>query len=308
MRIRTQGCFFASIFLVVLITKVEWDNRFLNSAQKANSFLRGEFCLQAICPGENASKSYNLPLKSEACVVLDTKGGEILFNKNMERKLPIASLTKLRSALVFLQTEPDLNDTITITQADNKPSGSSLLRVGETFILADLLHACLMGSSNCATQALVRASGLSRSDFVAQMNLKAKKLGLKNTSFSEPTGLDRNNKSTALDCAWLLCFALQDSVIASVFGKAFHQFVTLNAKKRKLQIGNAGKVLFSFLKVKGGKTGYNGASGWCLGTMVQGKDGREIVAVILGAPTKHDRFEEIRSIVEWSLAQNKKGS
>jgi D-alanyl-D-alanine endopeptidase (penicillin-binding protein 7) len=139
------------------------------------------------------------------------------------------------------------------------------------------------------------------------MNLKAKTLGLENTFFYEPTGLNKKNRSTALDCAKLLYFALQDSVIASILNKTTYEFVSLDKGKRRHQIGSTNGLLFSSLNVKGGKTGYNGASGWCLGTMVEGKDGEEMVAVILGAPTKHARFKEIRSIVEWSIEKHKKG-
>jgi len=140
------------------------------------------------------------------------------------------------------------------------------------------------------------------------MNRKAKELGLENTFFYEPTGLDENNRSTALDCARLLYFAFQDSVIASISGKTTYEFVSLDKGKRRHRIGSTNKLLFSSLNVKGGKTGYNGASGWCLGTLVQRKDGKEIVAVILGAPTKHTRFKEIRSMVEWSIEESRKGS
>ena len=220
----------------------------------------------------------------------------------------VAMKGKLMSALVFLETNPDLDDTVTITMADAKCSGKSQLRVRETFTLRDLMHASLMSSSNRATRALARATDLSPLEFVSRMNRKAKELSLENTLFCEPTGLDENNISTALDCAKLLYFALQNSVIASILSKTTYEFVSLSAGKRRHRIGSTNKLLFSSLNVKGGKTGYNGASGWCLGTMVEGEDGKEMVAVILDAPTKHTRFKEIRSIVEWCIEESRKGS
>jgi D-alanyl-D-alanine endopeptidase (penicillin-binding protein 7) len=136
------------------------------------------------------------------------------------------------------------------------------------------------------------------------MNRKAKELGLLSSLFCEPTGLDKQNRSSALDCARLLYSALQDSVIRSIAGKTFYEFNSVN--KRKHRIGSTNKLLFSSLNVKGGKTGYNGASGWCLGTLVEGYDGKEVVAVVLGAPSKRTRFREIRSIVKWSISENTK--
>ena len=303
-------CIFVCVFLVLLIAGIEWNIRFRNltEAQKAKLHSEGRIPLQSICIGEKAKESYKLQLRSEAAVVLDTKEGEVLFEKNIEKELPIASLTKLMTALVFLGTHPDLNDTVTISIADARYAGRSQLRVGETFTLFDLLHASLMSSSNRATKTLARATGLSPLDFVARMNRKAKELGLKNTFFCEPTGLDEKNRSTALDCAKLLYFALQDSIIASISNKTTYEFVSLNAGRRSHRIGSTNKLLFSSLNVKGGKTGYNGASGWCLGTLVEGEDGNQMVAVILGAPTKHIRLKEIRSIVEWSIDGYKKGS
>jgi D-alanyl-D-alanine carboxypeptidase len=302
--------FFVSILLVLLISRTEWGNWIgdLNKTPKAVLHSEDEVPFQTIHISEKALKSHKLPLRSKAAVVLDTKKGEIIFAKNMEKELPIASLTKLMSILVFLETNPDLDDTVTITIADANCSGKSQLKVGETFTLRDLLHASLMSSSNRAIRALARASGLSPLEFVARMNRKAKEPGLENTFFCEPTGLDEKNRSTALGCAKLLYFVLQDSVIASISSKTTYEFVSLDLKKRKHLIGNTNKLLFSSLKVKGGKTGYNGASGWCLGTLVEGEDGNEMVAVVLGAPTKHTRFKEIRSIVEWCIEENKRGS
>jgi D-alanyl-D-alanine carboxypeptidase len=241
-------------------------------------------------------------------VVLDTKEGEVLFEKNIDQEFPVASLTKLMSALTFLETKPDLDDTATIAVADAWRSGRSQLRVGEIFTLRDLLHASLMSSSNRATRTIARTSGLSRYEFAAGMNRKAKELGLLNSHFCEPTGLDKQNRSSALDCAKLLYVALQDSIVRSIAGKTFYEFSSLNKRKRRHRIGSTNKLLFASLNVKGGKTGYNGASGWCLGALVEADDGKEIVAVVLGAPSKRTRFKEIRSIVKWSIRENAKGS
>lgn len=303
-------CVFACILLVFVVFFIEWGNWFRNMDQtpKAHLTSPGWIPLTTIRMSRKVLESYKLPLKSEAAVVLDVKKGEVLFEKNMEEKLPVASLTKLMSALVFLQTNPDLDDTLTITRSDVNCVGTCQIEMDETLTLRDLLHTSLMSSSNRATKALVRSSGLPPSLFVARMNRRARELGLENTFFCEPTGLDDENRSTALDCAKLLYFSLRDSVIASVLGRSTYEFVSLDGEKRKHEIRSTNGLLFPYFKVKGGKTGYIGASGWCLGTLLENDEGTQIAAVILGAPSKHARFEEIRSIVEWSVEKNKTGS
>ena len=305
---RRPAYFFAYILLALLISKAGWNDWHQGSRKTSSGDCvpRQEIPLQTIYRGQKAEESHELSLRSKAAVVLDAKEGEVLFEKNIEKELPIASLTKLMSALTFLETNPDLNGTATITVADAWRSGRSQLMVGEIFTLRDLLHASLMSSSNRATRTLARASGLSSFEFAAGMNRKAKEFGLLSSFFCEPTGLDERNRSSALDCARLLYVALQDSVIRSVAGKTFYEFNSLNKRKRKHRIGSTNKLLFSSLNVKGGKTGYNGASGWCLGTLVEGDDGKEVVAVVLGAPSKRTRFREIRSIVKWSISENTK--
>ena len=180
--------------------------------------------------------------------------------------------------------------------------------MGEVFFLRDLLHASLMSSSNRATRALARASGLSHRQFAERMNRKARELGLSGSFFCEPTGLDEQNRSSALDCARLLYAALRDSTIRSIAGKTFYEFNSLNQWKRRHRMGSTSKLLFSSLNVKGGKTGYIGASGWCQATLVEGEGGKELVAVVLGAPSKSTRVSEIRSTVRWSIGEETKGT
>ncbi len=301
---------FVCLSLVLLVGRIEWNNRFLDRKQETEPGPHSDtqVLLQTISINEKAWESHRLPLKSKAAVVLNPEKSEVLFSKNMEKELPVASLTKLMSALVFLDTHPDLGGFTTITAADANCRGTSELKVEETVTLLNLLHASLMSSSNRATRALARASGLSPSEFVARMNRKAGELGLTNTFFCEPTGLDERNKSTALDCARLLYIALQDSLVSSISGKTEHSFVSLDRSRSRHRILSTNKLLFNSLKVRGSKTGHNGASGWCLGTVLEGEEGQEIVAVVLGAPTKHSRLEDIRSVVGWCLGQGNKGS
>jgi D-alanyl-D-alanine endopeptidase (penicillin-binding protein 7) len=308
--IKRPACVFFCVLILVLVSVIEWNNWFRNLSEKrqADSY-SGKFShLQNIQMSSMALESHKLPLKSGAAVVLDTRKGEVLFKKNMDSQFPIASLTKLMTVLIFLQTDPDLNDTVTITEADVNCVGTNEIQVNETLTLNDLLHVSLMNSSNRATKALVRACEIPGPIFVLRMNRKADELGLHNTHFCEPTGLNEKNRSTALDCAKLLYFALQDSIISSVLEKDIYRFSSRDSSRTWHRIGNAQKLLFSSLQVKGAKTGYIRASGWCLGAVLEDDNGKQMAAVILGAPSKHTRLQEIRSIVQWSMEKNKKGS
>ena len=306
--------FFIPFIVLFLISSVPWGELFIPPDDVEivkETDIEGEQAipLKELHFTKRAFENKLHRIRSKAALAVDIEKGEILFEKNMEKLLPIASLTKLMTALVFLEQNPNLDDTATITRSDAKFAGRSRLRVGETLTLKDLLHASLTCSNNRATKTLVRVSGLSFEDFVARMNQKAEEIGLENTCFCEPTGLDENNQSTALDCARLLSFALTDSVIASITSKKTYSFTSVYKKrKRRHQIVNTNKLLLSSLNVKGGKTGYNGASGWCLGTLVENEDGTKIAAVILGAPTKLARFREARSIIKWSLQKTTQGT
>jgi D-alanyl-D-alanine endopeptidase (penicillin-binding protein 7) len=306
--------FFISFTVLFLIAGVPWGGLFNASYDiqkiKGKGVQGGETLpLKVFHLTQKALENKLHRILSKAAVAVDVEKGEILFEKNMEEPTPIASLTKLMTALVFLEQNPNLDDSITIIPCDAESSGRSRLRVGETLILNDLLYASLMSSSNLATKALVRVSGLPFEDFIARMNQKVKEIGLENTHFYEPTGLDENNQSTALDCARLLSFALMNKKIASITSRETYTFTSLYKKKRRLhQISNTNKLLSSSLNVKGGKTGYIGASGFCLATLVENDDGVKIATVVLGAPSSFTRFKETKSIIKWSSRKPTEGT
>jgi D-alanyl-D-alanine endopeptidase (penicillin-binding protein 7) len=306
---------FSLIFVLagLAVFKMTGDGWFWASdkTEGTGSIWKRKLPLQTLQISEKAKESSTLSIKSEAAVVLDAKTEVILFEKNMQEQLPIASISKLMTALVFLEIDPNLNDTATITLEDAMGAGYSQLKVRETFTLYDLLHATLMSSNNRTTRTLVRTCGLSYAEFINRMNRKAKSIGLENTIFFEPTGLDTNNRSTALDCARLLYFAQRESLIASIMGKTAYQFNSLGKRRRSHQIRNTNKLLYNPLpfeemgNVVCGKTGYNGPSGYCLSTLVQREEGDKIIAVVLGAPSSGTRFKEIKSILQWSLSEDR---
>ena len=312
--LRRFSQFLIAFVVLFLLSCIPWGELFtalsdIRNVEGSGEEGEGAIPLKEVHLSPKALENKLHRIVSKAALAVDIEKGEILFEKNMEEPTPIASLTKLMTALVFLEQNPNLDEFATIIPSDAESSGRSRIRIGETLTLRDLLHASLMSSNNLATKTLVRVSGLPYDDFIDRMNQKAKEIGLENTRFYEPTGLDANNQSTALDCARLLCFALMNEKIASITSKEVYTFTSLYKKKRRIhQISNTNKLLSSSLNIKGGKTGYNGPSGWCLATLVEDEDGTKIAAVVLGAPSSFTRFKETKSIIKWSSKKASEGT
>src|SRR4051812_518560 len=135
-------------------------------------------------------------VQAQAAVVVDLEGNEELFTKNADEVRPIASISKLMAVLVVLDKNLDMDAATTMTESDKiiaTGGARSRLPIGLSFTNRDLLHAALMASDNRAVPALGRAVGLEPQQLVAAMNAKAKELGLKNTTFEDPVGLNSNN-------------------------------------------------------------------------------------------------------------------
>lgn len=140
-------------------------------------------------------------LSSQSALIFNNKTGEVLYQKNPDRVMPIASISKLMSAMVVLDAHLDMNEPITITEAeiDRLKGTGSRLSIGTTLTRGELLHLSLMSSENRATHALGRTYPGGMSAFVAAMNAKAQSLGMTSSRFYEPTGLNFQNVSTARD-------------------------------------------------------------------------------------------------------------
>ena len=236
-------------------------------------------------------------LHAKAAYVVDATNNRVLFQKNPERSFPIASLTKLMTALVFFQTKPEFDRYVLITQDDKRQSSRSHLRPGEEISIRDLIHAALMSSDNVATKALVRTCGVPYPDFIARMNGMADSLGLQGAHFVEPTGLDERNVATASDCAKLLQVASENPIVSAVMQKASYDFTS---NRRRHELVNTNRLLRSKWRVTAGKTGFIQEAGYCLATNVETSSGTEITAVLLGAPSNTLRFAEVRRLLDWS--------
>ena len=231
-------------------------------------------------------------------VVLDPVTNEILFEKNAAITVPIASLSKLMTVLVFLDQNPDLNRMAEVTRDELTGGGRTQLRNRERVAMGDLLHMSLMCSDNVATRVLVRESGLSKEDFLARMNRGAVELGLARTRFVEFTGLDERNVSTATDCARLLRAAAGKARIQEIMTTRSYEFRSeYRTYHRRHVIANTNRLLYGRYEVRGGKTGFILEAGYCVATWVH-TQGRDLIAVVLGAPTPATRFADVIRLVQ----------
>jgi D-alanyl-D-alanine endopeptidase (penicillin-binding protein 7) len=238
---------------------------------------------------------------SRSAIVLDPATGEVLFAKDAARSTPIASLTKLMTALVFLEQRPDLLKSVEIRRAEMLGAGHTKLRNLEQVMLGDLLHMSLMCSDNVATRVLVRESGLTSEEFLARMNQKAVELGLTNTRFVEFTGLDERNVASATDVARLLRVSADNATIRQISTTPYYDF---RSATRPHRIVNTNRLLHNHrLEVVGGKTGFISEAGYCLATWIRA-EGRDLIAVVLGAPTNATRFADVVRLVQRTVSQS----
>jgi len=249
-------------------------------------------------PKRKITGSFEPVLEAEAAFVLDMKTGKVLFQKNGYQPRPIASITKLLTAIVFIAQGPNWNENATTAQDDKANGGVIVLKPGEAVNLRDLFKLSLIASANNAADALARSTVLSYDEFIAQMNKKVKELGMEASVFFEPTGVDARNSATAEDVARLLRAALNDSLIRETLLSESYEFKTIAGQSHKVK--NTNKLLQSYLNIEGGKTGYIDEAGFCLANLVTSEFAPAgIVVVILGAKTKEQRFQENKFLSQW---------
>ncbi len=242
-------------------------------------------------------------VQAQAAVVVDLASGTELFQKNPDEVRPIASISKLMAAMVVVEHKLDLDATTTISAVDRDTAqggARSRLPVGMQFTHRDLLHAALIASDNRAVPALGRAVGLNPPALTAEMNKKALALGLKRTSFGDPTGLDDRNRSTPREVAKLLQAALQIPLISEITRKAHYVASPVGKPRWRIEYTNTDQIARgSRHTVLGGKTGYTDLAGYCLAIAARLAGTREVAMVFLGAHGKLTRFGDFSRVAQW---------
>ena len=237
-------------------------------------------------------------LSSAAFVVANHRTGEVISERNGNRVMPIASITKLMTALVVLDANLRLNEMLTVTNADiDRIKGTgSRLAIGSRLSRAEMLHIALMSSENRAASALARHYPGGQRAFVEAMNAKARMLGMWNTRYADSTGLNPRNVSTAQDLAKLAAAAASYPLIRQ-YSTDEQSYVRTN--KRQLHYLNSNRLIregqWEFTL---SKTGYIREAGRCLvlGTKVNREP---VIMVLLNAETTNDRVADAKRIKTW---------
>ncbi|MEW6704539.1 MAG: D-alanyl-D-alanine endopeptidase [Pseudomonadota bacterium] len=239
-----------------------------------------------------------LDLKSSVALVLDQDTDEVLLSKNAAAVLPIASITKLMTALVVVEAQQPLDEVLTITQDDvdtEKHSGSRLA-VGTQLTRGEMLHLALMASENRAANALGRHYPGGLDAFVAAMNAKARELGMNDTRYVEPTGLSSRNQSSAPDLAQLVKAAHQHELIRELSTSPEHRVAV---GRRQLQFRTTNALVRSpSWDIGLQKTGYIAEAGRCL-VMQAELAGRKLIFVLLDSAGKYSRIGDAERIRKW---------
>ncbi len=243
-------------------------------------------------------------LTTASAILVNASSGDVLYSKRSKERRPIASLSKLVTAMVVLDAGVPLTNIQTISREDAFQSSRSRLRAGTRMTLADLLRVSLMISDNRATRALARAVAGTIDSFAVLMNQKVASLGLTETQFVEPTGLSPLNMSTAEDVARIVVNAAKYQTISRITATRLAQVKILNTKRpTAMQIGNTNDLIHSPMRVLTGKTGYISSASYCLATIVQNGKGERLTLVVLGAPGDKTRFRDARKLAEWGFAR-----
>ncbi len=239
-----------------------------------------------------------LDLKSSVAFVMDQDTREVLFSKNDSAVLPIASLTKLMTGLVVSEAKLPGDQLITITQedVDTEKGSRSRLKVGTELTRSELLHLALMSSENRAAHALGRSFPGGLGAFVAQMNVKARLLGMADTRYVEPTGLSSKNQSSARDLATLVGVAHGDALLREYSTSPGYQVAVGN---RLVQYNNTNRLVHNRdWDIGLQKTGYISEAGRCL--VMQTKiAGRKLIMVFLDSAGKLSRLGDAERVRRW---------
>jgi D-alanyl-D-alanine endopeptidase (penicillin-binding protein 7) len=270
------------------------------SAARTRAAIQAAALREAIEPRFKFDDNGNVvpDVRAEAAIIYNPENGKVLWESNGNSRRSIASITKVMTAVVFLENSPDLTREVVVEQKDVRNASTTYLRAGYTVTTGDLLHLLLIGSDNAAARVLARVSTNGYDAFIARMNTKAQELGLTSTSYADPSGLLADNESSAYDLARLITYVSGDDRIASIMRTPYY---TVNAGRHQITIHSTNQlVMKGDVDVQAGKTGFISKAGYCLATLLRlPQGGPEVAVVVLGAHSNPGRFWEVRHLFNW---------
>ena len=242
-------------------------------------------------------------VNAKAYAVMDAATGEILASERADDVRSIASITKLMTVMVAHDAGLDPGKVVALSRADEVGGGRLRVAVGTEISVRDLVASAIVGSANNAANAIARATGLSREEFVARMDAKARALGMGSSSFADPTGIEVENLSTAREVALMGKAAFEDSWISEFAAEPEYEVAT--AKGPHL-IKNTNKLVSdAAIDVTAGKTGFINEAGYTLVTRLKKEGERELIVVVLGSDTKTLSFRDAKVLAEKTWARSK---
>ena len=245
-----------------------------------------------------ASEENSLNLNARSCIVLDRTSKKILYGKNEYNKVKMASTTKIMTATIILEN-CDLDKTVTISKKAASTGGSRLgLKANDKITIRDLLYGLLLVSGNDAAVSLAEECSGSVADFAVLMNKKALELGLTNSHFETPHGLDSDNHyTTAYELALLSDYALNNSTFLNIVGTKTY---TIYINGYPKSIHNTNELLGNLDGVYGVKTGFTNGANRCLVTSCKRGD-MDIICIVLGCDTKNFRSSDSTKLINYSF-------
>jgi len=238
-------------------------------------------------------------IRAAAAIIYNPETNQVLWESNSQDQRSIASITKVMTATVFLENNPDLSQPVTVARSDVFQASTTHLRANDKVTGDDLLHLLLIASDNAAARALARISPYGSDGFVNRMNEKAAELGLQSTHYADPSGLLSENVSSAYDMARLITHASSDERISSVMRTP--EYTVFTANRRVIPFHSTNHLLGrSDVEVRAGKTGFISKAGYCLATLLRlPQGGQEVAVVVLGARSNAGRFMESQNLFNW---------
>lgn len=263
---------------------------------KNNQVTTLTYWLPANVPPDNASDVDNISAKS--ALAYDTTTEKFLYVKNINVRTPMASLTKIMTAIIALEN-PKSDDQYIVRGRDLVGEDSMGLDSGEKLSLEDLLYGVFLHSGNDAAEVLAENTGDGRADFITDMNNKVKALGLNDTHFTNPTGLEGDGKqyTTAYDLLVMTRYGLTNFPLFDKTSSAASISIPQTSSHKEYDIDNETNLLTSYPGVDGIKTGFTPEAGYCLVTDLR-YGGHHIIAVLLGSDNRRD---EMKRILDYSL-------
>ncbi|MCX7746635.1 MAG: D-alanyl-D-alanine carboxypeptidase [Clostridia bacterium] len=298
---------FVYLMLVVFISVSFFMQPVFSESGKENS-------TGTLAVSKTEDKGALLDLKAKSALLIDAATGNVLYEKNIHEKLPLASVTKIMSMLLVMEAvdggKIKLEDMVPVSEHSYNMGGSQVyLKPGEQFSVHEFLKAVAMHSANDGTVALAEFLAGSEEAFVTMMNQKAKDLGMNNTHFLDSTGLtDDGHYSTAYDISLMSKELIMKHPKILEYTSIWHD----TFRDGKFSLDNTNRLIHSYKGSNGLKTGFTTKAGYCLSASAL-RNGLQLIAVVLGEPDANTRFAEAAKLLDYGFASyeiseiNKKG-